>query len=166
MKLNKWCFYDFKEEICNYNYVKTIPFCTFSESSFQDYRLIGDVLDSIYYDRDKLVVIGDQSPPFGYHVVTDNDKDKNILLNSCQFGFALSPSIKDTNIIIRCVLAGVIPICNEDHPYVKQLGLKSFSVDLDKQNIIDKLYEIKYNQHIYHHKIYQLSWKYHNRIKK
>lgn len=166
MRINKWCFSNFDKDICNFNYIKSLPFCIFSDSSDPNYPLVGNVLDSICYDRDKLVVIGEQSPPFGYHLHIDDNKVYNALLNSCQFSFVLSPLIEDTPYLIQSILAGIIPICNEEHPYIKQLGLSSYAVDVQKENILDKLVEIKYNQHIFHHKTYWLSWKYYNAVKK
>lgn len=167
MSVNKWCFHNFHEDVRNFNYMKSIPFCTFSDVSTEnDYKLIASILDYIHYDQNKFISIGPTVSSFGISLNPDNVKDINFLLNSCQFSFVLSSDIKDTNFLIKSILSGIIPICNIKHPFIKQMGLSSYAVDVSKQNILDKLTEIMYYPHIYHNRTYRLSWQYYNKIQK
>ena len=166
MRINKFIFQDFNDNIVNYNYLKSIPFCTFSDNPSQDYNLIKEVLEGIGYDINKLVSIGKKVAPYGVSINPSEIEDKNQLLNSCQFSLVFGYSLKDSEYLITSVLAGIIPICNNQHPFIKQMGLKYFSTSINKTNILDLLRKHMYYQHIVMNKIYWLSWNYHNQIQK
>lgn len=166
MRINKFIFKDFKEDIVNYNYIKTIPFVTFSDLENPQYDIIEESLNILGYDLDQLVIIGEKPSPFGFKVNPINNKDINELLNSCQFSFVLTDKTNEVNYLIKSVLAGIVPICNINHPLVKNLGLKSYSTYLQENNIVDLIRKHIYNWHIIRYRTYWLSWKYHNQIKK
>jgi len=159
MNISKWFFKDFKQDIRNLCYLKQIPFICFSDEKDINYDLIGEILDKVQLNRELLVSIGKKQAPFGMTVSPD-DKTLNILLNSSIYSIIFTKDIEETDYLLRSVLAGVIPICNMNHPYYKKLGLKNFATLMDFENIIDKLCFIKYNQVIFNRRISLLSWKY------
>lgn len=165
-RINKWIFKDFKEDIQNYNFQKTLPFCTFSSIKNIDYDLIGEVLDFLKYDRDKFISIGNIQAPFGITIEPENNHVLNQLLNSIEFSFVLTKDISEINYIIKSILAGIIPICHKDLLYLKQMGLQEYSVYPFKNNIVDKILYMMYHKNSYHYNTYWLSWKYNNQIKK
>lgn len=166
MYINKWFFKDFRAEIRDLGYVKQIPFMSFSDLKNNDYELIGRVLDRIHYNRELLLSIGQKQAPFGATVSPDNDKELNILLNSCAYSFILNKDITENHYLLKSVLATVIPICNINNCMINKLGLKTFATQPDYENIISKLCEIKSAQHVYNRRIRLLSWKYFLQIKK
>ena len=165
-KLNKWAFKGFNRNVRNFNYLKTLPFCTFSDQKNPNYDLIEQILDYIKFDKNKFINIGQKQAPFGVTVYPSDEKQYESLLNSCQFSFVFTSDITETHFLIQSVLAGIVPICNFNHLYIKALGLQRYATRPDLLNVLDKLSEIMYYQHIYHYKTYWLSWKYNNQIQK
>lgn len=166
MKISKWLFKDFPENVVNYNYVKTIPFCAFSDTGQENYGMISDVLDSIGYNKELFVSIGKVVPPFGIHAFIEDNNQYNQLLNSCQISFVLQSDLSAKNDIIRSTLAGIMPICNKKFVFSKQLSLQKYMVDNTVESISSKIKEILDRGHIYKYDIYWKSWKYNNQVKK
>lgn len=160
MRINRWLFKDFKENIQNYNYIKTIEFCTFSDLKNPNYELIGKVLDKMSYNKDIFISIGNTKAPFGVTINPQNNKEMNNLLNSCRFSFVLTKDILETKYLIRSVLAGIYPICNLNHVFVKQLGLLKYATLPDEENILYQIGEILDKKHIFHYDIYHKGYKY------
>ncbi len=165
MIINKWFFCDFKKDISNLVYLRTLPFITFSDLKNVNYDLIGKILDTIHLDRKLLISIGKTQAPFGMTVDLQG-KQLNVLLNSAVYSFVLTDKMSETPFLLESVLGGVIPICNLNHVFIKRLGLQSFATLPDYDNVLDKLCEIKYHQHIYNYRIALLSWNYRNQWKK
>lgn len=163
---NQWLFKGFHKEIRNFNYLKSLPFCTFSDLKDPKYELIGNILDEIKFDRNKFINIGQSPGPFGINVNVSDTKQYESLLNSCQFSFIFTTDITETHYLIQSVLAGVIPICNANHCFIKRLGLQSYATLPDRFNVLDKFGEIMYYKHIYHYRTYKLGWQYWNKIQK
>jgi hypothetical protein len=138
----------------------------YSDLDSTRYDIIGKVLDTINLDRNLLLSIGDKKAPFGITVNFKDDETLNTLLNSCKYGFVMTDKIEETNYILQTVLAGIIPICNMNHIFLKKLGLESMGTNNDFHNLIDKLGYIKYHNKIFERKISLLSWKYRNNYKK
>jgi hypothetical protein len=166
MYIKKWLFKDFKEDVVNYNYYKTVPFCTFSDIKNPNYPLIEETLDYMGYNKDTFVSIGKTTAPFGISVNPLNVKSNNELLNSCQMSFIFDESIDSTPFIIKSVLAGIMPIHSEEYMFSKKLGISKYSTVLSPNNIIFKIKEILDKGNIFQYDIYWKSWNYHNQVKK
>ena len=166
MNISKWFFVNFKSNLRNFNYLKQIPFCTWSDIKSTNYDLIAKILEKIDLDKKLLVSIGQTQAPYGITINPDNDKVLGQLLNSCQYSFVFTSRSDETDYLLKTVLCGVIPICNLNHVFISKLGLKSFATLMDLENLVDKLVEIKYNQHIFKHRVSLLSWNYGQQLKK
>lgn len=166
MRISKWFFKDFSRDISNLYFRKTLDFLAYSDLESTNYEVIGKILDTIGFDKNTLVSLGKKQSPFGVTVDIEDDETLNILLNSCRYAFVMTPKMDETNYILQTVLAGIIPICNLNHIYIKKLHLCQFATLNDYDNILDKLCEIRYNQKISEYKVSLLSWKYKNKLKK
>lgn len=166
MIINKWFFQGFKESVKNEFFHKTIPFCAFSDLDYPQYDLIESFMDSIGYNKDLVLSIGETKAPFGHTLYPDNPSDMNTLLNSCEVSFVFSNKIRDTNYLLKSVLAGIIPICNSEHLYVKKLGLERFSIIPNLENLHEKMSFIKKKSYINSYYIWSLSQKYLRQCKK
>lgn len=164
IRISKWFFKDFKENISNLYYSKQLPFLCYSDIS-TDYSIIGAILDRINLNKSLLVSVGKTQAPFGVTINASGD-DLNKLLNSCQYCFIMTDKIEDTNYLLKTVLANIIPICNKNHIFINQLGLKDFACGNSYKEIINKLINIRQNQKIYDFKISLFSWKYNQQLKK
>ena len=166
MNISKWFFVNFKSNLRNFNYLKQIPFCTWSDIKSTNYDLIAKILEKIDLDKKLLVSIGQTQAPYGITINPDNDKVLGQLLNSCQYSFVFTDKSDETDYLLKTVLCGVIPICNFNHTHIKRLGLSSFATRTDYENILSKLCEIKFNQHIFNYHVNLLAWKYSQQTKK
>lgn len=167
MYINKWLFKDFDLKISNFNFQKTIPFCSFSDLDEPNYDLIASSLDILGYDKDMMVFIGQNAPSFGIHINPTDPLQYEQLLNSVQMSFIFDKLHDHKKYIIQSVLAGVMPICNINDTYTKFFGLsKKYGVVLTPQNIAAKVREILDKGRIYQYDIYWKSWNYHQQIKK
>lgn len=167
MNINKWFFKDFTQDISNLRFLRTIPFCTFSDLKDNNYDLIAKLLDKINLDKNTLISIGIHQAPFGFTINPEDDRDLNVLLNSCKYSFIFTKRQDETNYLLKLILAGVIPICDSSHIFCKRLGLMSFATDCRRyERVLDKMCEIKYHQHIFNYRIALLSWKARNQWKK
>ena len=166
MRINKHFFQNLDINTYSGCFVKTIPFCTFSDLKDPQYELIEKILNKIQYNKDLLISIGKKKAPFGVTVFPDDKKTLLDLYNSCQFSFVFTRDISETQYLLKSVLAGIIPICNEDHLYIKKLGLSRYSTDITLFDIVDTLSHIKNNPMFETLKINQLSWRYNRAMNK
>ncbi len=160
MIINKWFFQYFKSDIKNLNFIKTIPFITWSDLQNPRYELIESVLKKIGYNKDLLISVGQKPAPFGITILPENDDIYNELLNSCNLSFVFAETGKENDYLLKSVLAGVMPICDINHISIKRLGLTSFAATPDVDSIENKLNEILDKKHIFQYRIWKLSQQY------
>ncbi len=160
MIINKWYFQKFKEDIQNQNFLKTLPFVTFSDLQNPRYDLLAGVLEKVDFDKDTLISIGQKEAPYGLTLLPPDPKDYNLLLNSCRISFVLTDTMDENDYLIKSVMAGIMPICDKNHISIKRLGLTRYSVEPNLNSIVDKLNEILDNKHIFKYHIWKLSQKY------
>lgn len=164
--ISKYFFKDLDNSISNLYYTKGLPFLAWSDLKSTNYDIIGRILDRINLNKSLLVSVGKTQAPFGMTVNPDNGPDLNKLLNSCKYSFVMTDKMAETDYILKCVLANITPIVNLNHCMIKRLGLLSYATLNDEHNILDKLCEIKLNQHIFNYKTALLSWKYNRNLNK
>ena len=164
--INKWFFYNFKNDLQNLRYLKQLPFITFSDIQNPRYDIIEKIFDKINYNKELLVSIGENKAPFGITINPTNDKELEQLLNSAKYAFVLTDRADERDYLLKCVLCGVMPICDQNQRSIKKLGLKSFATVVSYENCLDLLCKIKYYNHIYDYRINLLAWKYRLQLKK
>lgn len=158
LSINKWLFYNVDDDISNRNFLKTLPFCVFTDQDI-NYDLIEKVLEKAVFNKDLLVGIGSKTPKFGVHV-NPLGESLDTLLNSCRFSLILSSKPSDAYFMVKSVLASVMPICDVRHPFLRQLKLQDFAVEVNVDSIVDKLNDINKNPIDFRIKIDKLSLKY------
>lgn len=153
------------KDLKNLFFFKTLKFIAFSDSlTAEDYNKISDVLIDLGFgaQRDTLVSVGKDKPPFGFLFNDFSDKViTNELLNSAQFCFHFVKNDLTIRNIIANVLVGTIPLINFDAWYLKNLGLQDFCC---AGSLKEKIKDFENNYPFWLTRVNRLAAKYKNKI--
>lgn len=131
---------------------KTIEFCTVGriQDGYKRFQLIGRVLDMLGISRDAFVTVGPDYPSFGVYGGSLKSEELNAFYNSAKFVFCLSEyEFLYLPLIEACIPRGTYPICCNDNPIIKELGLSFISCDPTPKAIATKINDIKCNPEKY-----------------
>lgn len=139
------------QDITDLKFKKTLAFGTVGRlESYKRFDLIGSTLDVMGVPRSSLAVVGPDRPNFGtYGGLLDNEM-LNVFYNSTKFIFCLSQKeFLYLPLIESCIPSGTYPICCDDNPIVKELGLEDFACYPNPKEIALKINDIETNPEKY-----------------